>query len=203
MSSSNSIAAPHYALSFTTGGLLEHEAAFLAPVYVEHRDWVKVRDIAVEKNLLQARTHSTGVRRVRETVKRMSALSDREVESLAEITASDRGHLMWAAACRRYDLIGEFAEEVLRERFLTLAGTVSYEDYDSFYRTKAMWHDELDAVSRATYNKLRQVLFRMMVEAGLLTATGTIEPALLSTRVAECLNERTPSDIRFFPTRVA
>ncbi len=203
MSSSNSIAAPHYALSFTTGGLLEREAAFLAPVYVEHRDWVKVRDIAVEKNLLQARTHSTGVRRVRETVKRMSALSDREVESLAEITASDRGHLMWAAACRRYDLIGEFAEEVLRERFLTLAGTVSYEDYDSFYRTKAMWHDELDAVSRATYNKLRQVLFRMMVEAGLLTATGTIEPALLSTRVAECLNERTPSDIRFFPTRVA
>ncbi|WP_454167808.1 DUF1819 family protein [Microbacterium lacticum] len=203
VSSSNSIAAPHYALSFTTGGLLEREAAFLAPVYVEHRDWVKVRDIAVEKNLLQARTHSTGVRRVRETVKRMSALSDREVESLAEITASDRGHLMWAAACRRYDLIGEFAEEVLRERFLTLAGTVSYEDYDSFYRTKAMWHDELDAVSRATYNKLRQVLFRMMVEAGLLTATGTIEPALLSTRVAECLNERTPSDIRFFPTRVA
>ena len=32
---------------------------------------------------------------------------------------------------------------------------------------------------------------------------GHIEPALLSTRVAECLNQRIPSDIRFFPTRVA
>lgn len=201
--SSNSTAAPRYALSFTTGGLLVREAAFLAPVYVEHGDWPKVRDIAVEKNLLQARTHSTGVRRVRETVKRMSALSDREVESLAETTASERGHLMWAAACRRYDLIGEFAEEVLHERFLTLAGTLSYKDFDSFYRAKAMWHDELDAVSAATYQKLRQVLFKMMVEAGLLTAKGAIEPALLSARVAECLNERTPSDIRFFPTRVA
>ncbi|PPG23464.1 DUF1819 domain-containing protein [Rathayibacter sp. AY1E8] len=200
---SNSPAAPRYALSFTTGGLLEREAAVLAPVYVEHRDWVKVRDLAVDENLLQARTYRTGVRLVRETVKRLSALSDLEVVFLDEVNASERGHLMWAAACRRYDLIGEFAEEVLRERFLILANTVAYEDYDSFYRAKAMWHDELDDVTDLSYKKLREVLFKMMVEAGLLTTQRAIEPALLSARVAECLNERSPSDIRFFPTRVA
>lgn len=199
--SSSSAASSRYALSFTTGGLLEREAAVLAPVYVEHRDWEKVRDVAVEQNALQGRTRSTRVRLVREAVKRMSTLADREVEIIADVTATERGHLMWAAACRRYALVGEFAEEVLRERFLTLAGTVSYEDYDSFYRTKAMWHDELDAVSEATYKKLRQVLFKMMVEAELLTAQGAIEPALLSARVAECLGEPTPSDVRFFPTR--
>ena len=201
--SSSSAASSRYALSFTTGGLLERQAAVLAPMYVEHRDWEKVRDVAVEQNALQGRTRSTRVRLVRETVKRMSTLADREVEIVADVTATERGHLMWAAACRRYVLVGEFAEEVLRERFLTLAGTVSYEDYDSFYRAKAMWHDELDAVSDATYQKLRQVLFKRMVEAGLLTAEGAIEPALLSSRVAECLTERTPSDIRFFPTRDA
>lgn len=190
-----------YALSFTTGGLLAQEAAVLAPVYAKLRDWAKVRDAAVEENLLQTRTHSTGVRRVRETVNRLSVLSDRELEILADVTASERGHLMWAAACRRYELIGEFAEEVLRERFLTLAGTVSYEDYDSFYRAKAMWHDELHDLTDLSYKKLRQVLFKMMVEAGLLTTQGAIEPVLLSARVTECLNEGTPSDIRFFPTR--
>lgn len=190
-----------YTLSFTTGGLLAREAAVLAPVYAKLRDWAKVRDAAVDENLLQTRTHSTGVRRVRETVNRLSVLSDRELEILADVTASERGHLMWAAACRRYELIGEFAEEVLRERFLTLAGTVSYEDYDSFYRAKAMWHDELDDLTDLSYKKLRQVLFKMMVEAGLLTTQGAIEPALLSARVSECLTERTPSDIRFFPTR--
>ena len=84
-----------------------------------------------------------------------------------------------------------------------MAGTVSYEEYDSFYRAKAMWHDELDEVTDLSYKKLRQVLFKMMVEAGLLTKQGHIEPALLSARVAECLDQRTPSDIRFFPTRVA
>jgi len=199
--SSNSTA-PRYSLSFTTGGILGREAAILAPVYMELHDWVRVRDVAVVENLLQARTHSTGVRRVRETITRLSALTDSEVESVAEVTASERGHLMWAAACRRYDLIGEFAEEVLRERFLTLAGTVTYEDYDSFYRAKAMWHDELAAVTDQSYRKLRQVLFRMMVEAGLLSTDRSIEPALLSARVGEFFSKRTPSDIRFFPTRV-
>lgn len=190
-----------YALSFTTGGLLIQEAAVLAPKYVELRDWERVRAVAVEENLLQTRTYRSNVRRVRETVNRMSALSDCELDIFGDLTASERGHLMWAAACRRYELIGEFAEEVLRERFLTLAGTVSYGDYDSFYRIKAMWHDELDDVSEASYKKLRQVVFRMMVEAGLLSPQGSIEPVLLSARVTECLTERTPSDIRFFPTR--
>lgn len=199
--SGNSAPAPRYALSFTTGGLLEREATVLAPVYLECHDWEKVRDLAVAENLLQARTHRTAVRLVQETVKRLSALSDREVEVLPEVTASERGHLMWAAACRRYDLIGEFAEEVLREHFLTLAGTVSYEDYDSFYRAKAMWHDELDGVTELSYKKLREVLFKMMIQAGLLNRQGGIEPVLLSARVAEHLSERMPSDIRFFPTR--
>ena len=84
-----------------------------------------------------------------------------------------------------------------------MANTVSYEDYDSFYRAKAMWHDELDDVTDLSYKKLREVLFKMMVEAGLLTTQRAIEPALLSARVAECLTQRSPSDIRFFPTRQA
>ncbi|QQT68049.1 DUF1819 family protein [Brevibacterium casei] len=198
--SSDSTGTPRYALSFTTGGLLEREAAVLAPVYVEHRNWAKVREVAVQANTLHARTRSTGVRRARETINRLSALSDLEVALITDVTVTERSHLMWAAACRRYSLIGDFAEEVLRERFLTLVGSVSYEDYDSFYLAKSMWHEELNAVSATTYQKLRQVLFKMMVEADLLTADGSIEPALLSSRVTVCLTERMPSDIRFFPT---
>ncbi|SNU02233.1 Putative inner membrane protein [Ruaniaceae bacterium KH17] len=190
-----------YVLSFTTGGLLAREAAVLAPIFNEQHDWAKVRDLAVSENLLQARTRSTSVRRVRATIERLSALSDTELGILEELTASERSHLMWAAACRFYKLVGEFAEEVLRERFLTLAGTVSYDDYDSFYRAKALWHDELGAVSDQSYKKLRQVLFRMMVEAGLVNDHGGIEPTLVTARVGELLSSQNPSDIRFFPTR--
>ncbi|MDQ0030887.1 DUF1819 family protein [Arthrobacter bambusae] len=193
-------AARPYALSFTTGALLTREASRLAPLYLEQRNWEQTRDRAVEDNLLQARTYRTSVRLVRETIKRISAFSDAEIALLTEATASERGYLMWAAACRRYELIGEFAEEIVRERFLVMASTLDYTDFDSFFRTKAVWHGELTQVKDSTLQKLRSNLFRMLVEASLLTDDGHIVPAALSERVAELLAASTPSDIRFFPT---
>ncbi len=192
-----------YALSFTTGALLAREGALLAPLYVEVQDWEQVRDRAVVDNLLQARTHRTGVRLVRETVKRLSALTEREVGLMEELTASERGHLMWVAACRRYALIGEFAEEVVRERFLLLASTLQYGDFDSFVRSKAVWHDELATLKDSTMHKLRSNVFRMLAEAELLSVSGHIIPSVLSERIAALLSERAPSDVRFFPTRSA
>lgn len=191
-----------YALSFTSGTLLATEAAVVAPVYLREHDWVSTRAQVKESNLIQSRVARSNTRVLGALIPRLQVLSDAELEVVAEGTSTERGHLMWAAACRFYQLIGEFAEEVLRERYLTLAGTLTYEEYDSFYRAKAMWHDELNDVTDLSYKKLRQVLFKMMVEAGLLTKQGLIEPALLSSRVAECLSVCTPSDIRFFPTRV-
>ena len=111
-----------YALSFTTGTLLTREAALLAPAYLKERDWEKARDRAVADNLLQARTHRSGVRLVRETVKRLSALTEPELELLGDLTATERGHLMWVAACRRYSLIAEFAEVPVRFAGRVFAG---------------------------------------------------------------------------------
>lgn len=190
-----------YALSFTTGALLSREAALLAPLYLERRDWERVRDEAVADNVLQARTHRTGVRLVRETVKRLSALDDDEIELVVQGAGSERAHLMWAAACRRYTLIGEFAEEVVRERFLVLAPTLGYEDFDSFVSSKALWHEELAQISGSTLQKLRSNVFKMLAEAELVSEAGHIVPAVLSERVAVVLSARSPSDLRFFPIR--
>ena len=190
-----------YALSFTTGALLAREAALLAPVYIEQRDWEQVRDLAVKGNLLQARTHRTGVRLTSETVQRLSALADGEVDLLIEATASERAHLMWAAACRRYEFIAEFAEEVLRERFFLLASTLNYQDFDGFVRAKTLWHEELADIKDSTLQRLRSNLFKMLREAELLSKAGDIVPAVLSERVAAVLSVRSPSDLRFFPTQ--
>lgn len=201
MDTESSVTPGRYALSFTTGAILAREAALLAPLFVQHRDWETVRRLALDSNVLQVRTHSTGIRLVRETVKRLSVLADDEVALVAEVTASERSHLMWAAACRRYELIGEFAEEVLRERFLLLAPTLGHQDFDSFVRSKALWHDEVAEIKDSTLRKLRSNVFRMMKEAGLLSVAGRIMPALLSERISVALGSHTPSDLRFFPIR--
>lgn len=189
-----------YALSFTSGGLLLREATVLASLYLAEGDWGDVRKVAVERNVLQARTSSSSVRVVRETVQRLSVLTDAEIKLLADAGPSERQILMWAAACRRYRLIAEFAEEVVRERFLLMTPSLSTDDFDRFLVGKSLWHPELDELKSSTSMKLRQNMFRMLQDTGLLTERGSIVPAVMSERVIETLNRRTPSDIRFFPT---
>ena len=188
-----------YALSFTSGALLLREALVAAPIYLRERDWATVRALVEEDNLLQSRTHSSGVRLGRELTQRLSVLSDGEIQLLVDATPTDRGHLMWVAACRRYDLIGEFAEEVLRERFLVLAPTLDYGDFDSFIRSKGLWHEEVADLKDSTMRKLRSTVFRMLIEAGLLADDGRILHAVFSSRVSDKLDARTPSDRRYFP----
>lgn len=193
-------AAGAYSLSFTSGSLLLREAAVATPLYLQERDWHVVRDLIQRENLLQTRTASSNQRKSRETVQRLEVLSDPELELLAEAGSTDRAHILWAAACRRYTLIGEFAEDVLRERFLLLATTIDHSDFDGFIRERALWHDELTDLKESTLRKLRATLFRMLIEAGLISEEWRIQPAVLSTAVLYLLSARTPSDIRFFPT---
>ncbi|WP_018600836.1 DUF1819 family protein [Mycobacterium sp. 155] len=188
-----------YALSFTSGSLLMREALVAAPLYLREYDWATVRRHIEDDNLLRARTVSTGHRLAREVTQRLAVLTADELELLVEATSSERAHLLWAAACRRYELIGEFAEEVLRERFLLLTPTLDHADFDNFIRSKAVWHDEIADLTDSTVRKLRSTVFRMLVEAGLLNEGGRIQYATLSPRVNDALNARTPSDIRFFP----
>lgn len=189
-----------YALSFTSGALLTREADIAAPLFLEVRDWNAVRDRLRAENLLQARTASSGCRLAREVAQRLAVLTDAELELLQDASASERGHLMWIAACRRYAFIGDFAEEVVRERFLLLTPTLGYDDFDSFVHGKALWHPELAEVKDSTLRKLRSTVFRMLTEAGLLVGDEIVR-APLSERVRDALDAQVQSDVRFLPTR--
>jgi hypothetical protein len=176
------------------------EADVIVAEYLRTRDWVTVRQTVIEQNLLQARTTSSSVRVTRETIQRLGVFDDSELELFAESSLTERRHLMWAAACRRYELIGDFAEEVVRERFLLMTPTLGIDDFERFMRNKGLWHPELDELKASTRAKLRQCVFRMLHEVGLRSEEGAILPAVLSERVHEALAARGPSDIRFFPT---
>ncbi|MET3769838.1 hypothetical protein ABIB15_002542 [Marisediminicola sp. UYEF4] len=195
-------AAERYALSFTSGALLSREAVIAAPLYLRERDWARVRELIRENNLLQSRTTSSGFRLAREVAQRLAVLTDSELELLTEATATERAHLMWVAACRRYTLIGDFAEEVVRERFILLTPNLSYDHFDSFIRGKALWHSELADLKDSTMQKIRSTVFQMLTEASLLSGRGDILPAVPSERVLDALDAHTPSDVRFLPTTV-
>ena len=215
-----------YRLSFTVGGLLAEQGRTVAGLMVgdtavaaavdtlpsADRDddafapaelLESVRRYAVAENVLQIRTHAAGVRIVNEVIKRLSALTMGELRCIADadMLQSDRRALMWVAMCRYYALVGEFAQEVLREHFLIGTTTITYGDYDHFMLGKAMWHPEIDDLSTSTSAKLRSNVFKAMAEAGVVNrADDTIIPSLLSREVTGILMRR-PESFGFFPMR--
>ena len=182
------------------GGLLSTEATIAAPLYFRLHDWTAVRSALTEDNLLHARTRATAVRLAREVVQRVSMLSDAELSYLATALSPDRRHLMWAAACRHYEIVGDFAHEVLRDSYLRGIEALCAADFERFWDAKALWHSELEVTKPSTRTKIRTNLFLAMRQAGLLEEGGIVAP-LLSREVRILLDQRAPSDLRFFPAR--
>jgi hypothetical protein len=188
-----------YILSFTAAGVLRAECVLLAELHARLGDWDAVRSTAVADNLLQARKAASATRVCRELVFRLQGLSDEELALLRQGNPNEQDQILWVAICRRYRLVAEFALEVLRERFLQFGPPLELSDFDAFYDRKADWAEELDQLASVTRAKLRQVLFRMLREAGLTSADGSIQPTLLSDRVRRVVGRERPADLLYFP----
>jgi len=188
-----------YSMSFTTGGLFHRESVMIATLYLELRDWDAVRDKILSDNLLQTRTFETSKRLCREIISRLKKLSSPELNFLVHANFQEQAYLLWIAVCRRYKFIEDFAIEVLRERYLSLKTDLRHEDFDSFFNKKAEWHNELDQIRPATRNKLRQVMFKILHEADLLTTNNTINAAMLSPGLLETIHHGNRRDALTFP----
>ncbi|MGC9523722.1 MAG: BrxA family protein, partial [Anaerolineae bacterium] len=114
-------------------------------------------------------------------------------------TRHEQNHMLWLAVCKRYRFIHDFAVEVVREKFLRLDLELSYHDYDVFFNDKAEWHPEVEGVADSTRKKQRQVVFRMLREADLLSEDGQILPAILTPREIEIVAADDPKHMAIFP----
>ncbi len=186
-------------MSFTVGGLFHGESLRVAALYLELGQWDACREKVLEKNLLQARTLSSLKRIYRETASRLETLSHHELEFLIECSRRDQAYLLWLAVCRRYQFIADFAIEVLRERHLSLKTDLATSEFDSFFNRKFEWHPELDEITPTTRGKLRQVLYKILREADLVTANNMINAAMPSPKLAELIRQSRPSDLLRLP----
>ena len=186
-------------MSFTTGGLFKRESVALADLFFNFGNWDTVRNKVLAENLLQTRTLTSSQRVCREVISRLKTLNPSELDLLVRGTSQEQCYLLWIAVCRCYKFIADFAVEILRERYLGLKIDLHYEDFDAFFNKKSEWHPELDTIQPATRNKLRQVLFKILREAELLTASNTISAAMLSPRLLEAISPGNRRDILFFP----
>jgi hypothetical protein len=188
-----------YLMSFGTGGLFVNESVAVARLHVAGADWDSTLAAAQENGAFPVRKASSARRSIREIVNRLKRLSADELALFIDGDRSEQAALLWLAACRAYRFIGEFAVEVLSDRFLSLRTDLTYDDFDAFLSAKEEWSAKLAALSTSTRAKLRAVLFRLMREAEVLSQDNRILGAMLSPRVLAVIQAGYPDELRYFP----
>lgn len=188
-----------YNLAFTTGGLMLRESVQVGALFQQLGDWDAVRAQVLQDNLLQTRKASSARRWAREVVFRLQHLLPKELDLLTSAGSQDQANLIWIAICRRFLFVADFMAEVVRERYLSLRYDLGYTDFDAFLDATSTQHPELAEISPSTKAKLRQVLFRMLREAHLLSKDNQILTPTLSHEMASLLLANRAAAARYFP----
>lgn len=175
------------------------QAPLVVERYLALRDWKQTREQVRAENLLQVRTSAAATRISKELIARLELLDPKELEFLVDGSLREQAYLLWAATCRRYAFIRDFAREVLREHYLLMRRQLTTSDYDAFFNAKALWHVELDELAASTQSKLRQNLFRMLRDADLISAQHQIQPALITPALAHLLVHDGNEQLMIFP----
>ena len=188
-----------YKMSFTAGTLLFKESVIISSLYLETLDWNKTKEQAISSNLLQTRTTSSSKRISAETIGRLKCLKEDELTLLSSGNYQEQIEIVWLSICRYYPFIKDFSIEVIHEKISIFSTKLSHEDFDVFFNSKLQWHEELENIAETTRHKLRQVLFKMLVEADFLSKDNSILLSTLSPKVFNLISQNSAEELLIYP----
>lgn len=190
-----------YRMSFTTGGLFLNESVEVAQLHRDSEPWRNTAKRALEQGTTALPKSASNTRSLREITNRLRTLTEQELRFLCEhADRTDQQALLWLAACRAYRFVGEFAQEVVRDRYLSYQMDLPLSAFDIALENKAEWDASIASLSTSTRNKLRQILFRIMREAGILSQDNRIQASILSTQLKQMINDNNPGELAYFPS---
>ena len=171
-----------YDFSFTASSLRLSEMVLVAK---HHLDGTKVDFV----NELGKGKSATGKRMYAEFSKRVDSLTKEELELLVLDDLTVKKQIGYLAVCKTHPFIRDFVVEVLREKVLMYDYEISEGDYISFYRSKSETHREMEKLTEVTQRKIRQVLFKILEQAGIIDSVKSrqIQPQILDERIIKAI----------------
>jgi len=187
-----------YNMSFTAASLMMNEMQITAELYLQYKDWSKVRELVFSKRLLKTRTEATAVRYLREARLRIDELSPEQTTLIASGSTQDQRRIIWWSICKRYEFIKDFAMHVILPKFSSMDYAITHVDYIQFFDERAEADTSLKKLTESTLKKQEQVLFRMMREAEIVDSDSRIIPISLSKTAINALMPDRPESFRVF-----
>ena len=163
-----------YDFTFTASSLRLNDMRLVATHQLESTQIDFVSELGNGKS-------STGKRMLAEFNKRLSFLTKDEMEILVKGDLTSQKQIAFLAVCKAHAFIRDFVVEVLREKILVFDYEITDGEYLSFYRRKSELHPELELRTDITQNKIKQVVFKILEQTGLIDSVKSknIQPQLL------------------------
>lgn len=168
--------------------------------YLEYKDWNKVRELVVDENIMQKQSLSSRKRVLIELKRRIESLTPYQLEYMKESSSADLRTLTFLSILKTYRFIFEFMTEVISKKVLMFDYKILNSDYESFYESKKFGIHQLESITKNTEYKLKQVLFKILEEAGLIDTTRNknIQKPHLSNEVCELIIKDNPIYLKAF-----
>ena len=172
----------------------------MAKLHREGESWEDTAKRALDEGTTTLPKSASNRRSLREITNRLRTLTKQERNFLLEdADRTDQQALLWLATCRTYRFVGEFSEDVIRDRYLSYQMDLPLSAFDIALQNKMDWDEGLAKLSDSTRSKLRQILFRIMREAGILSQENRIQASILSTRLKQMINDNNSTELAYFP----
>ena len=177
-----------YEFSFTACSLHVHEM---------------IQFLRVQSGLEDADTggkKSSITRKNQEFRKRLDTLTPEQQDALLHGDAILQRQIAYLSACKLYDFLREFIIEVVREKMLLMDRELSDGEYLSFYRRKMIDHEELEHLSPSTEKKVKQVIFRILTEAGIINSVSEkiLQYQILEPQLIRLIEQDNPKWLELF-----
>lgn len=153
-----------YRFSFTASSVQLPDFARLAQLAVVagyDSDKINRDDLGKEKE-------GTNIRQARELKIRLKHLTVDELDILADGALSDKRIIALVAVCKTYGFIKDFIVDVLREKATVYDYEIRESDYNAFVNRRIYDHPELEELSMSSQKKIKQVLFLILEETGII-----------------------------------
>ena len=182
-----------YNFSFTASSLRLNEMIQVAESMIGMSKLDLVKEFGGGKS-------ATGKRMLMEYRKRLSFLTQDQLKLLVNGDYLVKKQIAFLSVCKSQMFIRDFVLEVLREKILLFDYQVTEGDYISFYRRKFELHPEMEKLSELTVNKIKQVIFKILEQAGIIDSVKSkmIQPQLLDANIINVITSDNKNWLKIF-----
>ncbi|MFD3156694.1 DUF1819 family protein [Haloimpatiens sp. FM7330] len=179
----------NYSAKLTGESFLLYEFKIVANLKKEGFSDKEIRKRVLEENLFQYKFKSSISRRLSPLIKRVNSIDDNLINMLLEDPLGYGVIINLYTIMKNDKLFFEFMDEVIREKIEYNYGFIEKKDINVFFTSKAEQSEIVAGWSEQTIAKLKQVIFKILSEAGMIedVKTGKLNKLLIPIELKEYL----------------